>query len=215
MHTLAPVFSGLNMRLPDMSCHAMLCYAMQVSVRKAALVALSTLMELFPAEPSLCTAWIASALPLVRDVEASIQVRPSSAGAQLISVLGLSIMLLLWNIPAGEMLQCALAAILQLCAGGKALTSVTDLVFLMLLLMSFTPLCRTACQTGPLPYYSTKQPKQPSSKLRLEKAQPLARLTRQTMQTPWTWTGGMIQQQQQQGQAAVLKARLLLQCSMS
>lgn len=45
-------------------------------MRKAALVALSTLLELFPAEPSLCTAWVASALPLVRDVEPSIQVRP-------------------------------------------------------------------------------------------------------------------------------------------
>ncbi|KAF6260358.1 non-SMC mitotic condensation complex subunit 1-domain-containing protein [Scenedesmus sp. NREL 46B-D3] len=44
-----------------------------VSVRKAALVALSTLLELFPAEPSLCHAWVASSLPLVRDVEASIQ----------------------------------------------------------------------------------------------------------------------------------------------
>lgn len=43
-------------------------------MRKAALVALSTLLELFPAEPSLCTAWVASALPLVRDVEVSIQV---------------------------------------------------------------------------------------------------------------------------------------------
>lgn len=50
------------------------CLPTQVSVRKAALVALSTLLELFPAEPSLCTAWVASALPLVRDVEASIQV---------------------------------------------------------------------------------------------------------------------------------------------
>jgi hypothetical protein len=47
----------------------------QVSVRKAALVALSTLLELFPAEPQLCQAWVASALPLVRDVEASIQVK--------------------------------------------------------------------------------------------------------------------------------------------
>jgi hypothetical protein len=47
----------------------------QVSVRKAALVALSTLLELFPGEPSLCAAWVASGLPLVRDVEASIQVR--------------------------------------------------------------------------------------------------------------------------------------------
>jgi hypothetical protein len=47
----------------------------QVSVRKAALVALSTLLELFPGEPSLCQAWVASGLPLVRDVEASIQVR--------------------------------------------------------------------------------------------------------------------------------------------
>jgi hypothetical protein len=46
----------------------------QVSVRKAALVALSTLLELFPGEPSLCQAWVASGLPLVRDVEASIQV---------------------------------------------------------------------------------------------------------------------------------------------
>lgn len=54
---------------------------MQVSVRKAALVALSTLLELFPAEPSLCTAWVASALPLVRDVEASIQVGHASAAA--------------------------------------------------------------------------------------------------------------------------------------
>jgi hypothetical protein len=51
-----------------------LCCAVQVSVRKAALVALSTLLDLFPAEPSLCTAWVASALPLVRDVEPSIQV---------------------------------------------------------------------------------------------------------------------------------------------
>lgn len=48
-------------------------------MRKAALVALSTLLELFPAEPSLCHAWVASALPLVRDVEASIQVRLSTA----------------------------------------------------------------------------------------------------------------------------------------
>ncbi|WIA29655.1 hypothetical protein OEZ86_012141 [Tetradesmus obliquus] len=44
-----------------------------VSVRKAALVALSTLLELFPCEPSLSQAWVASGLPLVRDVEASIQ----------------------------------------------------------------------------------------------------------------------------------------------
>lgn len=52
-------------------------YVLQVSVRKAALVALSTLLELFPAERSLCTAWVTSALPLVRDVEASIQVGPT------------------------------------------------------------------------------------------------------------------------------------------
>lgn len=58
---------------------AVLC-TVQVSVRKAALVALSTLMELFPAEPRLCSAWVASALPLVRDVEASIQVRLGAAG---------------------------------------------------------------------------------------------------------------------------------------
>lgn len=56
-------------------------YVTQVSVRKAALVALSTLLELFPAEPSLCTAWVASALPLVRDVEASIQVGPATVTA--------------------------------------------------------------------------------------------------------------------------------------
>ncbi|KAF8073170.1 Ncapd3 [Scenedesmus sp. PABB004] len=44
-----------------------------VSVRKAALVALSTLVELFPGEPSLAAAWVSSALPLVRDVEATVQ----------------------------------------------------------------------------------------------------------------------------------------------
>eukprot|EP00775_Hariotina_reticulata_P011091 gene11092-11246_t len=44
-----------------------------VSVRKAALVALGTLLELFPSEPSLAQAWVSSGLPLVRDVEASIQ----------------------------------------------------------------------------------------------------------------------------------------------
>lgn len=124
MHTLEPVFRGLNI-LPDMSCHAMLCYAMQVSVRKAALVALSTLMELFPAEPSLCTAWVASALPLVRDVEASIQVRPGcriGADFQMhLCAWGPSMWLQLLTVPVGNMLLCVCAAVLQLCAAGKSL----------------------------------------------------------------------------------------------
>lgn len=47
----------------------------QVSVRKASLVALSRLLELMPCEAPLCHAWVAAALPLVRDVEAGIQVR--------------------------------------------------------------------------------------------------------------------------------------------
>lgn len=44
-----------------------------MSVRKAALVALSRLLELFPQENSLTLAWVRSALPGVRDVEGSIQ----------------------------------------------------------------------------------------------------------------------------------------------
>jgi hypothetical protein len=44
----------------------------QVSVRKAALVALSRLSELLPLEPALCAAWVRSALPLVRDPESGI-----------------------------------------------------------------------------------------------------------------------------------------------
>ena len=47
--------------------------ARQVSVRKAALVALGRLLELLPLEPALCAAWVRSALPLVRDPEAGIQ----------------------------------------------------------------------------------------------------------------------------------------------
>jgi condensin-2 complex subunit D3 len=42
-------------------------------VRKAALVALSRLLEIFPTEPLLCSAWVRAALPLVRDTESSIQ----------------------------------------------------------------------------------------------------------------------------------------------
>lgn len=45
----------------------------QVTVRKAALVALSRLLEIFPTEPLLCSAWVRAALPLVRDTESSIQ----------------------------------------------------------------------------------------------------------------------------------------------
>lgn len=45
----------------------------QVSVRKAALVALGRLLELLPLEPPLCAAWVRSALPLVRDPESTIQ----------------------------------------------------------------------------------------------------------------------------------------------
>ncbi len=45
----------------------------QVSVRKAALVALSRLLEFFPLEAALCAAWVRSALPLVRDAESSVQ----------------------------------------------------------------------------------------------------------------------------------------------
>jgi hypothetical protein len=45
----------------------------QVSVRKAALIALSRLSELLPLEPGLCAAWVRSALPLVRDPESGIQ----------------------------------------------------------------------------------------------------------------------------------------------
>lgn len=48
-------------------------YIVQVSVRKAGLVALCRLLELFPQEPLLCNAWMRSAMPLVRDVESSIQ----------------------------------------------------------------------------------------------------------------------------------------------
>ena len=46
---------------------------LQVSVRKAAMVALSRLLELFPLESIICQAWVRSVLPLVRDVESTIQ----------------------------------------------------------------------------------------------------------------------------------------------
>lgn len=55
-------------------------------MRKAALVALSTLLELFPAEPSLCQAWVASVLPLVRDVEVAVQVMIKGKAALLTRV---------------------------------------------------------------------------------------------------------------------------------
>jgi hypothetical protein len=60
---------------PDFALFACLYCDGQVSVRKAALVALCTLLELFPTEPSLARAWVSSGLPLVRDVEATVQVR--------------------------------------------------------------------------------------------------------------------------------------------
>jgi hypothetical protein len=46
---------------------------LQVSVRKAAMVAISRLLELFPLESIICQAWVRSVLPLVRDVESTIQ----------------------------------------------------------------------------------------------------------------------------------------------
>ncbi len=45
----------------------------QVSVRKAALGVCSGLLRALPHEASLAALWVAAALPLVRDVEASLQ----------------------------------------------------------------------------------------------------------------------------------------------
>ena len=46
---------------------------MQVSVRKAALGVSSGLLRALPQKASLAQLWVAAALPLVRDVEASLQ----------------------------------------------------------------------------------------------------------------------------------------------
>lgn len=45
----------------------------QVSVRRAALSALSSLLSLFPSDAAVCGAWVRSVLPLVRDAESGVQ----------------------------------------------------------------------------------------------------------------------------------------------
>lgn len=45
----------------------------QVTVRRAALSAMSALLTYFPADSNVCGAWVRSALPLVRDPEPSVQ----------------------------------------------------------------------------------------------------------------------------------------------
>jgi hypothetical protein len=51
----------------------MIGWPVQVSVRKAALGVCSGLLRALPQEASLASLWVAAALPLVRDVEASLQ----------------------------------------------------------------------------------------------------------------------------------------------
>ena len=46
---------------------------MQVSVRKAALGVMAALLKAFPDQAALAQLWVTSALPMVRDVEASVQ----------------------------------------------------------------------------------------------------------------------------------------------
>ena len=49
------------------------CRMMQVSVRKAALGVMAALLKAFPDQAALAQLWVTSALPMVRDVEASVQ----------------------------------------------------------------------------------------------------------------------------------------------
>ena len=46
---------------------------MQVSVRKAALGVMAALLKALPDQAALAQLWVTSALPMVRDVEASVQ----------------------------------------------------------------------------------------------------------------------------------------------
>ncbi|GBF90548.1 hypothetical protein Rsub_03119 [Raphidocelis subcapitata] len=74
--TMRAAWQGYPRQLPSEQDLALLEAATMdplVSVRKAALVALSRLVELLPLEPSLCAAWVRSALPLARDPETTIQ----------------------------------------------------------------------------------------------------------------------------------------------